>query len=311
MKILDLFNKKGSNSKFSNDISKEDLKFLILISYKLSIFFENINLNKLSFDNCIEYNIDNKKLRNISSTFIFIFGYQYEYIYKYGKFSDLISSDYELFMFYHSAMIQSIKLNYEKLITELDIHMNIILEGIKLIKMSNNYIREIYEFDIDIIKACKIIKRIVENHTSNNTSENVKFNESSDLKKYDKAVSLSSLFKKNFSFHVGRYEEWQHGECIAAEEISFDIHFKTDNNKIYTNIPFATKFNMKESVSFDFLHSTVLNDRIQYVNVLNNFQDPMMPIVFHIFIRDLKIDYIRFAMSFPDRLIEFYGYQIE
>lgn len=68
---------------------------------------------------------------------------------------------------------------------------------------------------------------------------------------------------------------------------------------------------MHDTVSFDYVGSDILRDRIQYVNAPGASEDPTRPIILHIFVKNGKIDCIRFAMSFPDRIIEFYGYQIE
>lgn len=129
--------------------------------------------------------------------------------------------------------------------------------------------------------------------------------------KWDKPVSLVSLFKKSISFHVEKYEQWQQGRCTASGQISFDIHLIADATKISVKIPYASKFNMHEKVSFDYIGSDVLGDRIQYVNAPDTSEDPSRPIILHIFVKEEKIEYVRFAMSFPDRIVEFYGYQIE
>lgn len=130
-------------------------------------------------------------------------------------------------------------------------------------------------------------------------------------KKWEMPVSLESLFKKSILFHVERYEQWQQGRCTELGQITFDIHLVADSAKISVTIPHASKFNIHEKASFDFMGSDVLTDRIQYVNAPDACEDPLSPIVLHIFVKDSRIDYIRFAMSYPDRIIEFYGYQIE
>lgn len=129
--------------------------------------------------------------------------------------------------------------------------------------------------------------------------------------RWSKPVTVQTLFKKSVSFHVERFEQWQQGRCTASGPIEFDIHLIADSNRISVTIPFASRFRMHEAVSFDFLGSQVLEDRVQYVNAPGASQDPTRPIILHIFAKNGKIDYIRFAMSFPDRIVEFYGYQIE
>lgn len=130
-------------------------------------------------------------------------------------------------------------------------------------------------------------------------------------KKWEKPVSFESLFKKSMSFHVERYEQWQQGKCTESGRISFDIHLVAGSTKISVKIPHASKFNMHEKVSFDYIGSDVLGDRIQYVNSSGASEDPSRPIILHIFVKEERIDYIRFAMSYPDRIVEIYGYQIE
>ena len=129
--------------------------------------------------------------------------------------------------------------------------------------------------------------------------------------KWESSVSHESIFKKSVSFRVERFEEWQQGKCIASGILSFDMHFIADATKISVNVPNASKFKMHASVSFDFANSNVLRDRVQYVNAPGISEDPTRPIVLHIFVKDGKIGCIRFAMSYPDRIVEFYGYQIK
>lgn len=130
-------------------------------------------------------------------------------------------------------------------------------------------------------------------------------------KKWNRPVSYDMLFKKSISFHVERYEEWQRGQCTAKGQLNFDLHLIASQNSISVKIPNASSFRMHDYVSFDFVGSDILQDRIQYVNAPGTSQDPRRPIILHIFVKNNKIDCIRFAMSFPDRIIEFYGYQVE
>lgn len=128
---------------------------------------------------------------------------------------------------------------------------------------------------------------------------------------WTKSISLDSIFKKSISFHAERYEIWQGGQCINKGAVNFDVHGIVSASNISFEIPNAEKFSMHKNVSFPFAGASILHDRVQYVNAPQASQDPACPIVFHIFVKDGKIDYIRFAMSFPDRIVEFYGYQIE
>lgn len=131
------------------------------------------------------------------------------------------------------------------------------------------------------------------------------------FKRWTKPVSHDMLFKRSISFHVERYEEWQRGQCTAKGQLNFDLHLIASQNSISVRIPNASSFRMHDTVSFDYVGSDILRDRIQYVNAPGASEDPTRPIILHIFVKNGKIDCIRFAMSFPDRIIEFYGYQIE
>lgn len=128
--------------------------------------------------------------------------------------------------------------------------------------------------------------------------------------RWTEKISLETIFRKSVSFHVERFEEWQAGQCINADNIDFDIHLIANDDKITVNIPNSTRFRMHKTVDFNFAVSDVLSDRIQYINNPDQSTDPTLPIILHIFVKNGAIDYIRFAMSFPDRLIELYGYQI-
>lgn len=129
--------------------------------------------------------------------------------------------------------------------------------------------------------------------------------------KWEKPVSVQTVYKKSISFHVNRFEEWQCCQCTKRGNLNFDIHLIVNCDSIFVEIPQSEKFRTHKSVSFPFLGSSVLEDRVQYVNAPGSSTDPTRPIVLHIFVKDDKIDFIRFAMSFPDRIIEFYGFQIE
>ena len=130
-------------------------------------------------------------------------------------------------------------------------------------------------------------------------------------KRFTETVSLQSLYKKSISFHVDRYEEWQTGRCISQGSLNFNLHLRSDGSSISVNIPESSKFRMHSHVSFPFTGSQILHDRLQYLNPPVGGTDSTQPIILHVFVKDGRIDYIRFAMSFPDRIVEFYGYQIE
>ncbi len=142
------------------------------------------------------------------------------------------------------------------------------------------------------------------------SAQNEEQDRSISNKRWNQPVSHDILFKKSISFHVERFEEWQGGQCIAKGLLNFDLHLIASQNFISVKIPNASSFRMHESVRFNFVGSDILHDRIQYVNAPGASEDPTRPIILHIFVKNGKIDCIRFAMSFPDRIIEFYGYQI-
>ena len=121
-------------------------------------------------------------------------------------------------------------------------------------------------------------------------------------------VLLETIYKESFSFHVEKYEEWRAGQCTNKGSLSFDLHLIAGSEKIFVTIPNAEKFRMHRNVSFNFMGSSILSDRIQYVN-FSDF-DPMQPIVLHVFIKNSTISHLRFAMTSPDRIIELYGYQV-
>lgn len=129
--------------------------------------------------------------------------------------------------------------------------------------------------------------------------------------RWTKSVSHDSLYKKCISFHVERYEQWQGGACTAKGCLDFDLHIIAKQTGVSVDIPNLAQFRMHNHVDFPFIGSQVLHDRIQYVNAPGDSEDSTRPIILHIFVKNGKIDCIRFAMSFPDRIIEFYGYQIE
>lgn len=131
------------------------------------------------------------------------------------------------------------------------------------------------------------------------------------LKKWAKAISVQSIYKKSISFHVERFEEWQGGRCINNGSVNFDIHLVAKGDRIDVDIPNNEKFRIHKFASFPFMGSQVMEDRVQYVEAPGTSSDPTKPIVLHIFVKSGKIDYIRFAMSFPDRIVELYGYQVE
>lgn len=117
------------------------------------------------------------------------------------------------------------------------------------------------------------------------------------------------LFKKSFCFLAERFEEWSGGRMISSGQVDFTLNFIANQDSIRVRIPNGKSFRMHEDVAFSFLGSRILSDRLQYVNSNGDMKDPTCPFVLHVFSSDDgKEDCVRFAMTGPDRLIEFYGY---
>ena len=115
------------------------------------------------------------------------------------------------------------------------------------------------------------------------------------------------FYKSNFVFRADRYEEWQGGRCISQGTISTEIIAEVEGD----NIRFELKDigNLRIPRSFDFSlpgeGTGILPDRIQYIKPTDF--NPIIPVVCHIFYRGNMMQFVRFAMTNPDRLIEFYG----
>lgn len=118
----------------------------------------------------------------------------------------------------------------------------------------------------------------------------------------------TKIFRNNFRFVADRYEEWQYCQCISSGPIDTTItavvkgdyiHFKLEDKK---DLRILSSFSLhcKEP------HATLMHDRVQYVQATHDM-NPIVPIVCHLFYNGDEINYVRFAMTNPDRLIEFYG----
>jgi len=134
---------------------------------------------------------------------------------------------------------------------------------------------------------------------------------SAPLQKWTKSVSVKTVYKKSISFHVERYKEWQGSRCINKGPLNFDLHLIASNDRISLDVPENDKFRTHHHAAFPFIGSQIMEDRVQYVDAPGATTDSTKPIVLHIFVKNNRIDYIRLAMSFPDRIVEFYGYQVE
>lgn len=120
---------------------------------------------------------------------------------------------------------------------------------------------------------------------------------------------MNKFYKKNFVYQAQRFEEWQSGRCISSGQIKTKIKTSVINDNVFVELQ---NCNLKIISKFGFVLSQILHDRIQYVNsTLNENINQDVPIVYQIFVKNGEIDYIRFAMANPDRLIEFYGTVVE
>lgn len=117
---------------------------------------------------------------------------------------------------------------------------------------------------------------------------------------------MKKIFKQSFVFEVNRYEEWKDGLCISKGAISAIITAENRIDHIHFTIDNIGCLRITTSSDFEYRGSDILSDRIQYVHATTD-RNPISPDVCHIFCSNGTIDCVRFAMSYPDRLIEFYG----
>lgn len=117
---------------------------------------------------------------------------------------------------------------------------------------------------------------------------------------------LDNIYGKPFRFYANRFEEWlSGGRLVRNEKCNVEIIADIVNGNINIQLRGAHCIPIVKEFSFDLgmpLFS-VLSDRIQYFSSIVN--NSMVPMVCHIF--DKPELYVRFAMTNPDRLIEFYG----
>lgn len=118
----------------------------------------------------------------------------------------------------------------------------------------------------------------------------------------------TDFFAKNFRFVANRFEEWQAGRCISQGPIQTQIVAEVNGNEIHFELDNIG--NIKMLTSFDFEMPSreycILQDRIQYIHDTSDF-NPIVPIVCNLFYKGGTMEYVRFAMTNPDRLVEFYG----
>lgn len=116
------------------------------------------------------------------------------------------------------------------------------------------------------------------------------------------------FYKTNFVFVANRYEEWQAGQCISKGSIQTEIIAEVSGDSIHFELDDIGKIRMLKSFDFDVYGEDycILPDRIQYSHGTSDF-NPIVPMVCHIFYSGNDMQYVRFAMTNPDRIVEFYG----
>ena len=125
---------------------------------------------------------------------------------------------------------------------------------------------------------------------------------------------MNFLANKPFVFRADRYEEWFAQRCISQGPIDVTIQTTILNGAIRFNVDGLGSIRMRPEVIYPFVSdsgpSVDLGKRLQYVNA-GYGEDPLFPLVCQVFYEDRTISYIRFGMSYPDRIIEFYGKTVE
>lgn len=120
---------------------------------------------------------------------------------------------------------------------------------------------------------------------------------------------MRDIIFKPFTYNAIRFEEWQAGKCISSGSIKIKVICEVSNDKVYFSLDGTNdQLNIPDKFDFNVNESTLLPDgRVQYVKAPIADFNPQNPIVCHLFIKNDKIDYVRFAMTNPDRIIEFYN----
>lgn len=122
---------------------------------------------------------------------------------------------------------------------------------------------------------------------------------------------MQRFYKKNFTFQATRYEVYQDGECIANGQIFTQILAKVYPKSTLDEIHFRLIDNVYPRIvdqfSFFCIDDAALAspDRISYY-AMSDF-NPVVPCVCQLFGEDDRLLCVRFAMTNPDKLIEFYG----
>lgn len=123
---------------------------------------------------------------------------------------------------------------------------------------------------------------------------------------------MERFYKKDFTFNSFRYEEYQDGKCISRGAIGTQILAKvypnpTFGNEIHFRLIDKGDLDIVDKFTFFCIDDAALAapDRISY-HALSDF-NPTIPCVCQLFITNDNLLRVRFAMTNPDRLIEFYG----
>lgn len=117
---------------------------------------------------------------------------------------------------------------------------------------------------------------------------------------------MNRYFKRNFIFTASHYEEWQSGHCLNQGHISCVITAEFSGDLMRVFLSNIEELRIHKNFEFEMEGSMILDDRIQYVHYTSDY-NPLVPIVCHLFFANGTINCVRFAMTNPDRIIEFYG----
>ncbi len=120
------------------------------------------------------------------------------------------------------------------------------------------------------------------------------------------------IYRNNFSFHATHFEEWMNGRCYNKGVFETDIVAEATKRDIRFYISDVGSFNMNDSAVFEFGDeiTELILDRIVYNHFISQ-PDPLVPIECQLFRDGAGISCIRFTMTSPLRIIEFYGYTVE
>ena len=93
---------------------------------------------------------------------------------------------------------------------------------------------------------------------------------------------------------------------MSNKSISTVIIAEVSEGRILFDLSEVGDINIRKSFYFEISDADILPDRIQYIYHAIDYATDI-PIVCQIFYKGSTMEYIRFAMSNPDRIVEFYG----